>query len=178
MKVNKTPQLVQDVEELKKQVENLAMALRVSQALLQQVLPGIQNMGNDIKSTQSMLNDFQYRFLAVQKMLNIDIPKMAAVASELKLSDWEKASDEDDVQQGFVFANKVESPHDIIIITSEVEGKPDTGIFRSKMVLAETGNQALIEALTGAEVGAKVSVELAGETHNITLLGVRRVKGE
>lgn len=175
MKVGKQPTFAEDVDSLKKQVENLTMALRINQALLQQVLPSVQAMGQDIKNTTAMMNDFQYRFLAMQKLLGVDLAKMGEMADALKLVDWDKASDTDDEEKGLVSVSKVESPQDIIIITSTVDGK-ETGIFRSKMVLAETGNQTLIDALNGAEVGAKVSVELAGDVHNITLLGVRRVK--
>lgn len=176
MKVGKQPTFAEDIDALKKQVENLTMALRINQALLQQVLPSVQAMGQDLKNTTAMMNDFQYRFLALQKLLNVDVAKMGEEADALKLFDWDKASDADDEEKGLVSVPKVESPQDIVIITSTIEGKSEGGIFRSKMVLAETGNQALIDALNGAEVGAKVSVDLAGDTHNITLLGIRRVK--
>jgi hypothetical protein len=174
MKVGKN--VHQEVEELKKQVENLTMALRISQTLLQQVLPGVQTMGQEVKNLGAMLNDFQYRQLALQKVLAVDTTKLSDVASELKLVDWEKASDADDAERDLVAVDTVESPQDIIIFTSEVDGKEEGGIFRSKMVLAETGNQQMVEGLQGATVGATLSVELAGDTHNITILGIRRVK--
>lgn len=176
MKVGKQPTFAEDIDALKKQVENLTMALRISQALMQQVLPSVQNMGNDIKNVSSMFNDFQYRFLAMQKLMDVDVIKMAQIADELKLADWEKASDADDVERELVVADSVESPQDIVIFTSDVYDKPEAGIFRSKMVLAETGNQEMIDRLQGMVVGTKLSVELAGNTHHITLLGVRRAK--
>jgi len=163
------------IEALKRQVENLNMAIKINQMLMKQVMENLVPMQGDLKSMTGMFNDFQYRFLATQKLLSVKPEEMAKIADALKLEDWERASLKDDQDQGFVAADTVESATDVVIITSKTPAETeDKGIFRSKTVLAETVNQTLIDGFLNKRVGEVAEVELNGVKHVVTLLGVRR----
>jgi hypothetical protein len=170
-----TKKPIDRVENLEKTVEQLSMSVRVSQMLLKQVLEQLQKHSDGLRSTTGMINDFQYRVLAMQNTLNLDKVKLAAAADELKLADWQSASDRDDIAAGLQSLQKVESATDYVVLTSTTPGvAEDRGIFRSKIQLAESGNKDLIDALVGKSVGEQVTVKLNGDDHLITLLGVRR----
>lgn len=162
------------VEKLEKEIANLSMATRISQMLLKQVMEQLETLKKETNSNTGMLNDFQYRVLALQKTLNVNVDAIAAEADALKLVDWNSASDKDDATQNFIHSNKVESDADVVIITSTVPGSDNGGIFRSKSVLADTRNKELIDALVGKSVGDKVEVTLNEEKHVVELLGVRQ----
>lgn len=173
--VNQVKNSKEDIETLKKQVENLNMATKINQMLLKQVIENMTPMQNDLKFMTGAFNDFQYRFLAAQKVLSLNVEEMIKISDQLKLEDWEKASAKDDADQGFTAVDKVEAGTDVIIITSKTPDQADDkGIFRSKMVLSETANPALIEGLMNKSVGETLEVELNGMKHLVTLLGVRR----
>lgn len=162
------------VEKLEKEIANLTMATRISQMLLKQVMEQFETLKKENNSNTRMLNDFQYRVLALQKTLNVNVDTIAAEADALKLIDWNSASDKDDAVQNLKITNKVESDADVVIITSTVIGTENGGIFRSKTVLADTHSKELVDALIGKTVGDKVEVTLNEEKHLIELLGVRQ----
>lgn len=166
--------LEQEVEFLKKHLENLNMAMRINQTLLKQVMENAVNLGAESKSLTGMFNDFQYRFLATQKLLNIDTSAVAEIADAMKLEDWNKASQKDDIDNSLQEVDIVSDASNVVIFTSKTPGQTeDNGIFRSKIVLSETGNKDLIEGLIGKKVGDTVEIQLNGVLHVITLLGVR-----
>jgi hypothetical protein len=162
------------VEKLEKEAANLNMAVRIVQMLLKQVMEQLETIKNDTKQTTSMINDFQYRLLALQGVTGADVAAVAKVADELKLNDWNEASNHQDTDGGFVSTNVVTAETDTVILTSTTpDVTPDAGIFRSRTVLAETGNKELITALLNKNVGDKFDFQLAGNRHVIELLGVR-----
>jgi predicted nuclease with TOPRIM domain len=166
--------LEQEIETLKKQTENLNMAMRINQAMLKQLMDNLVNLGGESKNLTGMFNDFQYRFLATQKLLNVNTEDVAKISDSMKLEDWTKASEKDDVDNGFQEANTVTSASDVVIITSKTPDEAeDKGIFRSKVLLSETGSKELIDGLMNKTVGDVVEVQLNGIKHVITLLGVR-----
>jgi hypothetical protein len=163
----------QKIQVLEKNIENLSMALRVNQLLLKQVVDKFQLMESELKNNTGILNDFQYRILGLQKYLPIDTEELSSVVDALKLKDWEEASSKDDVENNLKNVESVSSKEDIVILTSTIkDGKPDSGIFRSKIKLEEAGAE-LCEALLNKNVGDCVDVVLNNETHSVTLLGVR-----
>jgi hypothetical protein len=162
------------LEKLEKEVANLSYALRISQVLLKQVLEQLTPTQQDLKATTGMMNDYQYRALAMQALLNVDVAALKTKADELKLVDYTAASDQNDVESGFTTADTVTSDQDVVIITSTVPGKEDSGIFRSKTVLADTGNPELIAGFMNRPVGTAVSAKIGENVHTVTLLGVRK----
>lgn len=166
--------LEQEVETFKKQIENLNMAMRINQAMLKQMMDNLMSVGGECKNLTGMLDDFQYRFLATQKTLSVDMDKVAEIADFLKLEDWNKASQKDDVDNCFNESDTVTDASNVVIITSKTPDEvEDKGIFRSKILLSETGSKDLIDGLVGKKVGDIVEVQLNGVRHVITLLGVR-----
>lgn len=162
------------VEKLEKEVANLSMATRISQMLLKQMMEQNQKLSGDLRATTGMLNDYQYRFLALQGHLGVDVNKLAVDADGLKLKDWNDASDRDDVENKFVPANVVSDVTNTVIFASTTPDLPeDKGIFRSKVVLADTGSKEFIDAVLGKTVGDVFDVKLNNDLHRVTLLGVR-----
>lgn len=161
------------IEKLEKEVANLNMAIRISQMLLKQLMEQMQPVQQELRATTGMVNDFQYRTLALQSTLGVDLVALKTKADELKLNDWNQASDKDDEANGFTKADTATSSEDTVIISSVVAGKDDAGIFRSKVVLGQTGNQQLVEGLLNKAVGTVVDVKIGEDVHTVTLLAVR-----
>ena len=167
-------ELDQEVESLKKHLENLNMAMRINQAMMKQIMENTVSLGSETKNLTGMLNDFQYRFLATQKFLSVNTDMVAEIADTMKLVDWNEASKKDDAENGFQESDTVTDASCVVIISSKTpDEEQDKGIFRSKVLLGETGSKDLIDTLVGKKVGDVVEVQLNGMKHVVTLLGVR-----
>ena len=163
---------------LEKQVTNLEMALRVSQTLMQQLLQQFVPMRNDLQTNVGIVNDFQYRVLAIQKLLNIDPTQLSKESDAIKLVDWQASSDKADAQDGVVATSEIKDKTDIIIITSTTPDETeDKGIFRSRARLEEL-NPEFQTTLLGKKVNETAELSLNGLRHVVTLLGVRVKKEE
>jgi FtsZ-binding cell division protein ZapB len=158
-------------KELETTVKNLTMAVRVMQIMNQQLATSYQNMQNDMNRLLGVVNNLQYKSNAMQSLLNVDEAVINAKADEIKLTDYNKASDKEDQEKGLTVADVVVADS-ICIITSTCEDK-EKEIFRSKFKLSEAGVPELQEKLVGKKVGDKVEVTLNGTVHTIELLGVR-----
>jgi hypothetical protein len=165
----------EQLRELKTELANLQMSSRISQMMIQQMLNNNKSMAEDLGRALGLINELQYKFLAVQKVSNLDLKDLAAVADELRIKDFNEASDTEDTRDGFTVATTV-SPDSTVILTSEAEG--GKGIFRSRIRLADCGVPSLIAELAGKNVGDKVVVKLNELDHTIELLGVRNPKPE
>jgi hypothetical protein len=162
------------LRELETYVSNLTAASRITQAMIQQLLQNNKNMGEDLNKTMGMLNELQYKILAMQKLSPVSALKVAEEVELLKLNDFNEASDKEDAQKGYTVLDTVEDSSNIVILTSTTSSVPDKGIFRSKITLSEAGVPDLVSGLVGKPVGTKVSVKLNGEEHLVELLGVRK----
>jgi len=155
---------------LQTEVANLQMAGRISQMMTQQLLQNTKNIGEDLGRAMSLISELQYKLLAVQKVSNLDIAALGVVADELRLKDFEEASNNEDTKDGFTNADVV-GPDSTVILTSTTEN--GQGIFRSRIKLAECGVPDLIKGLDGKAVGEKVEVSLNSVQHTVELLGIR-----
>jgi hypothetical protein len=166
---------VDRIEKLEKEVANLSMATRISQMLLKQLMERGQQQDQELRSLNGMLNDYQYRFLALQQSIpGLDITDVAVKADAIKLNDWNDASDRDDSERKFTVADTVVDASNIVIFKSSVPSPAgDKGIFRSKIALTDTGSQDTINAFLNKKVGDEFTVKLGNEDHLVTLLGVR-----
>lgn len=165
----------EQLREVKTELANLQMAGRISQMMIQQMMNNNKSVVEDLGRALGLINELQYKLLAVQQVSNLDVDQLSKVADELRLKDFNEASDNEDTKEGFTLADAV-SPDSTVILTSEAtDGK---GIFRSRIKLADCGVPALITELAGKNVGDKVTVALNGQDHAITLLGVRNPKPE
>lgn len=164
-------------EMLIKQVKNLSMAVRLNQLLMQKLSQQIGEVANMATTNSNMLNDFQYRMLAVQKTLSIDVDALQKISDELKLNDFNQASELQDADGTWDVIDVVADENDVVIITSitPLEAE-DKGILRSRISLAEMQQPELQAKIIGAKVGDTVIHTLNGAEHHITILAARRKK--
>jgi hypothetical protein len=129
---------------------------------------------DQIRNLVQIVNELQYKVLAFQRLLNIDLKDAASIADELRVKDFNEASDNEDKQKNYDLASTVEQDSIVIITSTTPNAEKDAGIFRSKFKLADCGLPSLIDALTGKAVGDIVEVELNGVMHQVVLLGIRK----
>lgn len=155
---------------LETELQNMQMAGRISQMMLQQAMKNMQAMQQDLGSAMGLINELQYKILGVQRLTGLDNGQLAVIADELRLKDFNEASDKEDAKEGFTKGIAVDNDSTVIITSTTKE--VDKGIFRSKIKLAECGVPDLIKALEGKEVGTKALVQLNGVEHEVELLSV------
>jgi sporulation protein YlmC with PRC-barrel domain len=162
-------------EALEQQVEQLAQAVRISQMLIQQFMQSNRSMQSDLGRTVGVMNDLQYRLLAYQEVSGVDIEALKAKADELRLKDYNEASDKEDAEKGLIPADTVESVNDYVVISSTTPGEAqDKGIFRSKFRISESGIAELMTGLIGKKVGETLEVKLADLNHIVEVLAIRK----
>jgi len=164
---NKTK--VQRAQETEKGLEQLQMATRVSQMMLQQVGNSVTVQAKDISELAARMREIQYSVLALRKVLGVDETAVAAVAEQLQITDFEELAAKEDVNEQLVDAELISEDSTITITTKA--GK--AGILRSRLKVAEISLPAIKEALLGKQVGNVVSGEINGITHEITVLSVK-----
>jgi wyosine [tRNA(Phe)-imidazoG37] synthetase (radical SAM superfamily) len=157
------------------ELKNLQMATRMTQMMLQQLLQSNKNMGEDLSKLFQIVNELQYKTIAIQKTAGLNQDALAAEANNLRLKDFQEASDKQDAAEGFEVIDTVEDDS-VVILTSTTSTTPDAGIFRSRIKLSDAGVPDLINGLRGKQVGTKVAVKLNGTDHEVELLGIRRPK--
>lgn len=160
------------LRELEAELQNMQMALRVSQLMTQQLLQSNKAMTEDLGRALGLINELQYKFLAIQKVANLDVVALNDAANDQRLKDFNEASDAEDKEKDYQVTSTI-CDNSVVILTSTVEGDKDKGLFRSKIGIEEAG-ATIKQALMGKMVGDKVEVELNGEKHLIEILGVRQ----
>lgn len=158
--------------QIEAELKNLQMAGRITQMMVQQMMQSNKAMSEDLGRSLGLISELQYKLLAAQRVANLDVTQMNTVAAELRLKDFNEASDREDAELNYTNGTVV--AEDSIVIITSTTSNPDSGIFRSKLALAESGSPELIKELTGKEVGAKVTVKLNGVEHTVELLGIRQ----
>jgi len=160
------------LRELEVEIKNLSMSVRISQMMTQQIMQNLKPMHEDLARVTGLIQELQYKVLAAQKVSGVDVELLNAAANEMRLSDFNEASDREDKEHNFTVGDVV-NEQSTIVLTSITEEK-DRGIFRSRLKLSECGVPDLITALMGRQVGAKAIVKLNGLDHNVELLGIRQ----
>lgn len=156
---------------LETKLANVEMASRISQLMTQQLMNNMKNMQEDLGRALGILNEMQYKLLAVQRLTGLDLTAMNAIANEQRLADFNEASDREDAANGFTVGTTVEA-NSTVILTSTTQ-ETDRGIFRSRIELSGCGVPELISAFMGKTVGTKATVKLNGLDHEVELLGIR-----
>lgn len=166
---------VNRVAELEREVANLTMAVRVSQALIKQLMDQLRPVQDDMTRFYSALNDTQYKTSALLASIpGVSKEQVASLADQLKLADWQTSSDKDDVTRGLIAADVVSSPEDTVIITSTTPNEAeDKGIFRSKSLLKDIANQDIANGFLNKPIGTKLETTINGSLHVVELLAVR-----
>jgi sporulation protein YlmC with PRC-barrel domain len=132
-------------------------------------------MQSDLGRTVGVMNDLQYRLLAYQEVSGVDIEALKAKADELRLKDYNEASDKEDAEKGLIPVDTVESVNDYVVISSTTPGEAqDKGIFRSKFRISESGIAELMTGLIGKKVGETLEVKLADLNHVVEVLAIRK----
>ena len=134
------PSRKEQYRQITTELQNLSMATRISQMMMQKLAGEVERLDRDIAKAMGLLNDLQYRTLATIEVGNIDKEKLDVKADELKLVDFNSASDKDDLAKGLLVADVVEATS-IVVITSEAPA--DQGIFRSKFKVSDCGRPDL-----------------------------------
>jgi hypothetical protein len=153
-------------------VQNVEMAGRISQMMAQRLLENGQKMDQDIGKLFQIVTELQYKFLALQQLSNVDLKTVNDKVADLRLKDFNEASDAEDKKEELLVSEMVQEDS-TVILTSIIPGSENDGIFRSRIKLADSGVPALIEGLMGQTVGHKVLVTLNNQEHEIELLGIR-----
>ena len=175
----KQPTTKQKLKELETMLTNSQMANQISQMMIKQMLEQFQGLRRDVDNAMGILNDFQYRTQAMMQLGNFNVDELNTLAEEFKLKDYMAASDKEDEAKGYELDNEgVIDESSVVIITSTTNGDEDRGIFRSKFTMEECQTETLREKLLGKKVGETVTEEINGDTHEITVLGLRRQKEE
>jgi TolA-binding protein len=175
MKGFRTPPQADRIKQLETELQNMQMASRVSQMMIQQLMQNLKNMSEDLSKNINQFYELQYKFNAIQKHLNLDLNTLNEIANSQRLVDFESAAAKADEKEGLLLADEA-TPDSTIVITSTAsdEAGVDNGIFRSRLKLSESGSPELIEKLTGKKVGDKVTVTLNGLQHEVQLLSIKK----
>jgi hypothetical protein len=161
------------IDELEKLVGNLQIAVNLSQALLKKVSPAQIRLDKDVSNIMGVINDLQYRTLAMVQSGVFVREELNSIADSLKLKDFNDASDKEDADSGFTTGH-ITNPDSIVIITSTSMGdNNDSGIFRSKLAIKDAVLPELKEKLVGLVVGDHIVAKINGVDHDIELLGIR-----
>lgn len=176
VKLNKQDSVKSKIRELEVALQNTQMALQVSQMMIKHLTEQFKNTQNDLSSTMGMLNDFQYRTLAMLDVGNFDKDAIEQKAELLKLADFNNASVKEDQIKGYVEdLDGVVNENSVITITSHTpELAEDQGIFRSKFPMSECINPNLRQKLLGLKLNETIEADFNGAKHTITVLSIKR----
>lgn len=163
-------------KELEVALQNSQMAVQLTQMMVRQLLDQVKNSRLDIDNTMGMLNDFQYRTLAMLELSGIDKKLIDKRADELKLADYNKASLAEDAAKGYLDDNSgVIGEESVVTITSSTNGDEDRGIFRSKFPMSECFTPSIKEKLLGKKVGDSFEEQIKGDIHKITIVDLKKI---
>jgi len=168
----KLPSIREKVTELEKMMENIQMATRMSQMFMMRFNESLQKMDKDVSNMFGMLNDLQYRTLAMVKEGKFDKDSLDKLADGMKIIDFSKASDAEDVSGGFI-PGTITTENSTVIITSTTGDTNDAGIFRSRLLVKDAILPDLKEKLVGRVVGDRFTTTINGLDHTVEILGIR-----
>jgi hypothetical protein len=160
---------------VEKQIEQLTMATRVFQQLLQQTGQNVSNMQRDVSELANRQRELQYRFLAYQELSSVAIEDVNKKAEELQIKDFNDFSEKDDKEHNLIEANEI-TEDSVVIFTTKADN--NKGYLRSKQALSELAFPKMREDLLGKKVGESIDVDINGVNHNLTVLGIRIQKVE
>ena len=178
MKGIKLNKQVDRIKELEVALQNTQMALQVSQMMIKHITDQFKAVQNDVTNTMGMLNDFQYRTLAMLEVGKFNREDIEQKAEQLKLVDFDNASAKEDAQKGYIEDNAgIISDNSVITITSNTPDlAEDQGIFRSKFPMAECLTPSLRSVLLGAKVDDVVHADLGGAKHVIRIVSIKKTQ--
>jgi len=132
-----------------------------------------KELQDEIGRLNGTMRDLQYLTMAMIESGNIDKAKVDKIAEEMKLKDFNEASDKEDKEKGLTVIDTVEADS-TIIITSDCLDNKDQSLFRSKFSLVDANHPELVEKIVGKKVGDQVEITLNEKKHMVTLLAIRK----
>ena len=167
----------ESVQLLNKELQNMKMASRVTQMMIQQLMQNFKNLSDDFGNVATQMYELQYNFSAVKKHLNLDENTLTQIANVQRLKDFDEAAEKEDKKENLEPALLVGDESTVSIRSTAFDANGvDKGIFRSRIKLSESGVPALIAALKNRVAGDKVTVQLNGLDHEVELLSIRDPK--
>jgi hypothetical protein len=158
--------------ETEQNMKQLQTATRVTQMLVQQIGNSVQTLSKDFGELTGRQRDAQYRVLAIQALLNLNVDEVNRKAEELQVRDFEEAATKEDLADGCTSTDLVEEDC-VIVLTSKV-GETG-GILRTRLRVAELGFPQLKQDLLGKKVGDTVGADINGTLHSITILDIKKM---
>lgn len=162
-------------EALSKQVNQMSMAMNVSQMMITRQGQNQQQLQQDFQEIANRQREIQYRILALAELCNVEETKLNGLVNEKQIKDYNDLSDKEDQEKGYTLADEV-SENSVVILTSKTpELEEDRGILRSKLVWSEIGFPDLKEGLLGKKVGDKAEAMVNGTLHVCEIIGIRNM---
>ena len=173
-KQQSSPSTKSKMHDLEKNLQNAQMAVNVTQQMTKQLMNSVTMLSKDSNNILNLANDLQYRTLAMIKLLNVDVDELDKLADAIKLEEYNKLSDEEDVRMSYSIGDVVKE-ESIVIITSTTDTEHDQGIFRSKIGVSQVPYPEMKKDLIGKKVGDKFDADIQGVLHHIEVLGIREL---
>lgn len=175
----KQPGNKEKIKELQATLQNMQQMFNIQKMVTQQFAQNLAKLDRDINNAMGVINDLQYRTLAMLEALcevsSRNPEEIDEIAEKLKLKDYNEASDKEDKEKGYVEDEEVKEDS-IVILTSECLTDSEKSIFRTKFKLDEEAlDDELKKKLVGLKVGEKVKATLPDKNeHKLEVVGIRK----
>lgn len=160
----------QRIVELESKVQQLEMAVKVSQMFLQQLSQQMQPLQNDLGELANRQRELQYRTLSMNELLKLDIDEINAISEKKQIADFNEASDKEDKEMSYTITDVV-AEDSVVIVTTDTEDKTKS-ILRSKIIVSQIGIPKLKEDILGKKVNDKFETDINGTNHTVTVLSI------
>lgn len=177
MKQRKAPTKSEMAQQLQKQgtdlnsrVQQMEMATRVSQMMLQQVGNSISQIAADVRELANRQRDIQYRLLALQELSTVSTEDVNALAEKKQVADFDEASEKENEEKGYTKGDVLNEDSVVIFTTKAADA--DRSILRSKLALSDIALPDFRETLLGKKEGDEFDAKLQGQDHKVTVLSV------
>ena len=174
-RIEKQPSRKQVQQKTDTELQNLQMSVRVSQMMIQQLMQNVKVMGEDLGAALNQLYELQYKYIAMQEHMKLDVNQLNDIANNHRLKDFNEASQKADERENLLPSEVVDNNSTIVITSvAKDETGQDKGIFRSRLKLADAGVPELTSQLSGKKVGDRVKVKLNVIDHDVELLAIKK----
>ena len=161
------------LKDLQAMFQNLQIAVRLMQMSIEKITETTVKNDKDVGRSMGVLNDLQYRTLAMMEILQVDKAQLDEVATRMKSEDFDKASAQEDSRKNFTHAEVTDADCDVVI-TSFCQAEEAKSIFRSRITLNDITDPKLKEKFVGLKVGDVTTMTLLGQEHAVEILGIRK----
>ena len=162
-----------NLNEFQAMFQNLQMAVRMMQMTLGKLSETTIKLDNDVSRAMGVLNDLQYRTLAMMELGQFDKSRLDEIADRMKKEDFDKASTLEDLKKNFVPAEVTDVECDVVL-TSFCKADEAKSIFRSRITLSDITDTTLRDKFIGLKVGDVTAMTLLGQDHAVEVLGIRK----